>query len=145
VLADLHERVAGLLATGGQRYTSGRRRVVDVLSVAAHPLTIPEILAEDHHLAQSSVYRSLAILERAGAVQRVVTMGEWSRFELAEELTEHHHHHLICSACGAVRDVEMPADLERTLDRSLGRLAEQRGFMLTHHRLDLMGRCDACA
>jgi Fe2+ or Zn2+ uptake regulation protein len=145
VPADLHDHVARLLAADGQRYTTGRRRVVDVLSGASHPLTIPEVLALDGHLAQSSVYRSLAILERAGAVQRVVAMGEWSRFELAEELTEHHHHHLICSVCGAVRDVEVPADLERTLDRSLGRLAEQRGFTLTHHRLDLVGRCGACA
>jgi Fe2+ or Zn2+ uptake regulation protein len=76
-------------------------------------------------------------------VQRVVATGEWSRFELAEQLTDHHHH-LICASCGTVRDVTVPAALERSLARSLGDLASVEGFAIDHHRLDLVGRCAAC-
>jgi Fur family transcriptional regulator, ferric uptake regulator len=140
--AELHVRVDRLLA--GERYTAGRRRIVDVLATAARPLTIPEILERDGGLSQSSVYRNVAVLERSGAVQRVVSTGEWSRFELAEELTEHHHH-LICSACGAVRDITVPSALERSLERSIDDLASSEGFAIHHHRLDLVGRCAACA
>ena len=64
---------------------------------------IPQILEVDRSLAQSSAYRNLAVLERAGVVHRIVTTDEFARYELAEDLTEHHHH-LICRSCGSVAD-----------------------------------------
>jgi Fur family ferric uptake transcriptional regulator len=143
--ADLDERVGYLLAHDGQRYTQARRQLVGVLADATFPLTIPEIIERDDRLAQSSAYRNLVLLERLGIVQRVVSTGEWSRFELAEGLTDRHHHHLICATCGAVQDVEVPDALERRLDRELTDLASTAGFRLDHHRLDLVGRCVACA
>jgi Fe2+ or Zn2+ uptake regulation protein len=143
--SELHAAVERLLGADGQRYTSGRRRIIQVLTGAGRPLTIPDILRHDSALPQSSVYRNVAVLERAGVVERVVATGEWSRFELTEQLTDHHHHHLICSSCGEVRDVTVPASLERTLERSLGDVASLEGFAIDHHRLDLVGRCAGCA
>ncbi|MFM9132518.1 MAG: Fur family transcriptional regulator, partial [Actinomycetota bacterium] len=109
-------------------------------TAAGRPL---DPLASDTSLAQSSVYRNLSVLERAGAVARVVTTDEWARFELSEVLTGHHHH-LVCSKCGAVDDVRVPDDVEADLDRALGVLAQREGFELLHHRLDLVGVCSAC-
>ena len=94
-------------------------------------------------LAQSSAYRNLAVLERAGVVHRIVAAGEFARYELAEDLTEHHHH-LICATCGDVRDFTVSPELEGDLDRALGRIARQHGFSADHHRLDLVGTCSAC-
>jgi Fe2+ or Zn2+ uptake regulation protein len=142
--ADLHERVGRMLADDGQRYTRSRHHLVEVLGDTTFPLTIPEINERDGRLAQSSAYRNLVVLERAGAVQKVLSTGEWTRFELAEELTDRHHHHMICASCGAVKDVEVPDALERRLDRELAGLAEAAGFRLEQHRLDLVGRCLTC-
>lgn len=141
--AELHQTVCQRLTQNAQRYTWNKRQLVDILAGAEHPLTIPDILAVCA-LAQSSVYRNLSDLERAGAVGRVVTNDEWSRYELAEDLTGHHHH-LVCSTCGVVRDVVVPAPLEQTLDAELAELAMDEGFVLDHHRLDLVGTCGACA
>ena len=140
---ELHATVARRLEHVGQRYTSGRRQIVELLGKSAHPLTIPEIIAVDESLKQSSVYRNLAVLEGADVVARVITNGEWTRVELAEDLTGHHHH-LICDACGAVRDIEVPAEIESALDAALVGLAEREGFTLDRHRLDLVGRCAEC-
>ena len=107
------------------------------------PLSTAEIVA-GHTGPQSSVYRNLSVLERAGVVRRVITEGEFARFELTEELTEHHHH-LICSNCGKVEDVTIPPGLETTMDRTLDRLARRSGFAKVRHRLDLIGTCRACA
>ena len=96
---------------------------------AEHPLTIPEILDANAELAQSSVYRNLVVLERSGVVSKVVTTNEWSRYELAEDLTGHHHH-LICSSCGAVRDVDVPEPLEASIDAAFAALAAEHGFTL---------------
>lgn len=139
---EIHQTATHRLERDGQRYTPGRRALVELLARSEHPLTIPEILAASE-LAQSTVYRNLAVLEEAGVVGRVITNGEWGCFELAEDLTGHHHH-LICDVCGAVRDVAVPADVESLLDSVLGALAEGEGFALDRHRLDLVGRCARC-
>lgn len=143
VSPELHQVVARRLERDGQRYSSGRRQLVELLGRSAHPVTIPEILATDPSLAQSSVYRNLSVLERSGVVVKVITNGEWSCVELAEDLTGHHHH-LICDACGAVRDVDVPAHLERLLESALTTVADEHGFVLERHRLDLVGRCADC-
>ena len=126
-----------------QRYTDNRRQLVEVLAEAPAPLTIPEILGRRDELAQSSVYRNLSVLERAGVVQKIVTTDEWARYELAEDLTEHHHH-LICSVCGTVRDFTVSTGLENSINDALTRVAKQAGFQLDHHRLDLVGLCGDC-
>src|SRR5262249_24768059 len=59
---SLHETVARLLHANAQRLTPTRLQIVDVLA-AAGPVTIPEILAAQRGLAQSSVYRNLVVLE----------------------------------------------------------------------------------
>ncbi|MCU1388443.1 MAG: Fe2+/Zn2+ uptake regulation protein [Ilumatobacteraceae bacterium] len=141
--ADLHQIAALRVVGDRQRYTSMRRQLVEMLSSAEHPITIPDILRLDPELAQSSVYRNLAVLEQAGVITRVVTHDEWARFELAEDIGGHHHH-LICEECGTVLDVVVPDTVEATLDESLSSLAAMNGFELRHHRLDLVGVCTDC-
>jgi Fur family transcriptional regulator, ferric uptake regulator len=141
--ADLHGTVADRLRSVGQRYTSQREALVMALQGAGKPLSTAEIVAARTG-PQSSVYRNLSVLEHAGVARRVITEGEFARFELAEDLTEHHHH-LICSRCGKVQDVTIPPDLETTMDRAAGTLARRNGFATVGHRLDLIGTCRSCA
>lgn len=143
-MEDLDRLAVARLRQHGQRYTTNRRQLVQLLATADAPVTIPEILQQRPGLAQSSVYRNLVMLEQSGLVQRVVTNDEWARFELAEDLTEHHHH-LICSRCGIVRDFTVPARVERSVVSAFDKIAEQTGFTLQRHRLDLVGVCPACA
>lgn len=141
--SDAHVVVARRLASVGQRYTDGRRSLIDALLAADKPLAIGELLTSAE-LPQSSAYRNLAVLEEAGAVRRVVTDEDFARYELAESLTEHHHH-LICSTCGRVEDVTIPASLEADVDRTVARVARRSGFATVAHRLDLIGTCRDCA
>ncbi len=142
-VADVDDDVAALLRRAGQRYTGGRRRIVEALQTGGGPLTITQILETDSSLAQSSVYRNLSILEEAGAVTRIVTRDDFARYELAEHLTEHHHH-LICSGCGDVADFALTESAEAALDAELARAAERAGFSMETHRLDLLGTCGSC-
>ena len=141
--ASAHDAVDARLRAVGQRYTSQRRAIVDALHRSGKPRATAELLAEAG-LPQSSIYRNLAVLEHAGAVRRVVTDEDFARYELAEVLTVHHHH-LICSSCGRVEDVTIPASLEAAVDRTLGRVARRTGFAKVAHRLDLIGTCADCA
>ena len=142
--AELHTKVAERLASIGQRYTSGRKLLVDALVRAGSPLPLPAILTRHRALKQSSVYRNLAALEQAGVVRRVLTDEGFGRYELTEDLTGHHHH-LVCSNCGAVEDVDFEPGFEETLEGQLAELAGRTGFSAVSHRLDLIGLCRRCA
>ena len=141
---DLHAEVADRLRRMGQRYTSKRRALVETVAAASWPLSLPDIRSKRRGLAQSSVYRNLAVLEQARVVRRVVTGEDFARFELAEDLSEHHHH-LVCSNCGSVKDVSLPTNLERRMEGALTAVATSAGFTPAAHRLDVIGICGNCA
>ena len=141
---ELHAIVAERLRAVGQRYTDGRRDLVERMQAARQPATIPELLETPPRLAQSTVYRNLSVLEQAGVVHRIVANGDFARFELAEDLTEHHHH-LICARCGSVEDFTAPAGLERLLGKAVADIEADHGFTAERHRLDLIGLCGDCS
>jgi Fe2+ or Zn2+ uptake regulation protein len=140
---EIHRTVRDRLDQNDQRYTTGRRAVVDALATIDGPITLPELIDAAPTLAQSSAYRNLAVLEEVGVVRRLVHGADHARYELAEDLTEHHHH-LICESCGTVRDVTLTPKLERRLDDAFEALSAAEGFAPTHHTIDLYGRCADC-
>ena len=142
--SDLHTVVSLRLERHDYRYTSGRRRLVDVIAAAGQPVTLPDIVAAAPELAPSSVYRNLDVLERSGVVDRLASSGDHAYFEFAEPLLSHHHH-LICIDCGAIEDVRLDDDLEALVDRSLAEAAGLAGFTPLRHSLDLHGYCADCA
>lgn len=143
-MLEFDEIALRCLRADGQRYTSGRRRIVHTLAEAGRPLTIPMILQHEPTLAQSSVYRNLAVLEQAGLVSKIALGDEHAHYELGEALTEHHHHHLVCRTCGRVSDVDLPDSAERALDRAVHEIAERLAFVVESHRFDLVGVCGDC-
>jgi Fur family transcriptional regulator, ferric uptake regulator len=145
VAEELHTLVATRLRRVGQHYSVRRRKLVEALVTSDRPMTTAEVVAAESSLPQSTVYRNLAILEQAGVVHRVMGSDEFSRFELAEELTGRHHHHLVCVSCGAVADFDVPRDVERGLAGAIGKVTSSTGFHADTHRLDLLGTCAACA
>lgn len=141
----LHEQVRDRLAGAHHLYTTGRRRLVELLSKAARPITIPQLVADHPAVALSSAYRNMAVLEQVGIVARIVGGGEHARFELTEAVMGHHHHHLICQSCGRVDDFTVPDAVEKTIERALAEVASGSAFVTASHRLDLVGTCGTCA
>lgn len=140
---ELHRSVAVRLSDHDQQYTPNRRAIVDALVTAGGPITLPDLLAAESSLAQSSAYRSLSVLTDAGVVRRLVHVGGHALFELDEHLTEHHHH-LICESCGTVVDVTLPDRVEDEMDRTFDQIAEAAGFAPRHHTVDIYGTCADC-
>jgi Fur family transcriptional regulator, ferric uptake regulator len=140
---DLHGVVEDRLRGVDQRYTAGRRAIIGLLVSAGHPVSIGDIAERLPDLPRSSAYRHLTDLEAAGIVRRVTANDEFTRFELAEDLTEHHHH-LLCITCGKVIDVTLPAGFEQAVATTIGQLADAEGFQPQSHRLDVLGVCAAC-
>lgn len=142
-LDQLHEEVERRLAVAGQRYTGGRRALVDVLATAQRPLTLRDIVLMVPELPQSSAYRNLDALREGSIVNRISAGGDRAHFELAEALLGHHHH-LICVSCGTIEDMRLDGKLEDEVDRALAGAAGEAGFTPLRHSLDLYGECSDC-
>ncbi len=142
-LEDLHAMVRVRLSRHDCRYTRGRRRLVEALAAAGHPVTLTEMASSAPDLPVSSIYRNLEVLERAGVVNRISIRGDRAHFELAEPLLPHHHH-LVCVACGSIEDVRLDDELEDLVDRTLAEAARRAAFTPLRHLLDLHGHCSRC-
>jgi Fe2+ or Zn2+ uptake regulation protein len=142
--AEVHDIVDEQLRRTRQRYTRGRRQLVELLLELGRPVTIGELLAQGAAQSQSSLYRNLAILEQCGAVERIASTDDVARYELTEELSEHHHH-VVCSSCGRIDDVVLPPAIERALAAAATEAYDQQGYRIDSHRLELVGTCRGCS
>src|SRR5258708_20345067 len=88
---DMHGVVERRLRRIDQRYTSGRRAIIDLLVSVGHPVSIGDIAERLPGLPRSSAYRHLTVLHDAGLVRRVTASDEFTRFELPEDLPRHPH------------------------------------------------------
>jgi len=140
---NLHGLAEQRLRRIDQRYTSGRRAIIELLISAGHPVSIGDISERLPSLPRSSAYRHLTDLQAAGLVRRVAASDEFTRFELAEDLTEHHHH-LLCTGCGQVTDVTPPPAFERQVSGAVSSITDAEGFEAHGHRLDVVGLCAGC-
>lgn len=139
----LHERAAERLQRTRQRYTRGRRALVEQLADLDGPATISELLDAGNDASTSSLYRNLAILEQCGVVHRIVTVDDVMRYELHEDLSEHHHH-LVCRSCGRVADLTVSDAVERALVAAAAQARRTSGFTVTAHNFELVGTCEEC-
>jgi Fur family transcriptional regulator, ferric uptake regulator len=140
---DVHAVIDQQLRRTRQRYTLGRRQLVELLMAADGPVTIPELIDLGAKQSQSSLYRNLAILEQAGAVRRLTSTDDTGRYELAEELSEHHHH-LVCSSCGEIEDITLTGKVEAALHEAVETARRERDFVVDAHHLELVGTCSGC-
>jgi Fur family ferric uptake transcriptional regulator len=140
---DLHRLIESRLRRVDQRYTGGRKAIVDLLVEVGHPVSIADIALSLPTLPRSSAYRHLVDLQSAGVVRRIAASDEFARFELDEHLTEHHHH-LICTNCGQVLDVTPSTDFEQMVTSQLAGLAATHGFVPASHLVDVLGTCTSC-
>lgn len=142
--SSLHTTVAERLASIGQRYTSGRRQLVETLVNQSRPMSMYDILSHVSDMPQSSAYRHLTVLSASGVVHRVAGTDDLGYFELTDELSGHHHHHVLCEKCGKVVDIAASARIEKALGEAARIAAEETGFALEGHRIDLFGTCPDC-
>ena len=85
----------------------------------------------------ATVYRNLQVLEDAGLVDAVHGEGGEMLYRSCKAGT--HHHHLICTKCGRAEEVELDG-----LEQIMQDLAQNHGFELLDHTVELAGLCGQC-
>ncbi len=92
-------------------------------------------LAQTHiHLGLATIYRTLNLLCELGIGQERDFGGHKTTFD--NILHKKHHDHIICRQCGKIVEFACP-DIEKLQEE----MANQYGFILENHKLELYGRC----
>ena len=129
------DRLEKICMKKGMRMTEQRRVIARVLSLAQDHPDVEEIhrrAAEiDDNISIATVYRTMRLFEESGVVERHDFQDGRSRYE---EATEDHHDHLIDLRSGDV--IEFVNEEIEALQK---RIAEQHGYKLIDHRLELYG------
>lgn len=124
------------LRADGVRVTRQRLAILHVLREASDHPRAEDILTrarqQDPSVSQATVYRTLAMLENLGTVQRNEFDGSGARYELADR---QHHDHLIDIDTGAVVEFRSPR-----IEQLQAEIAAELGYAITWHRLELYGR-----
>ena len=119
----------------GMRMTEQRRVIARVLEDAHdHPDT-EELYRRatkiDPNISISTVYRTMALFEEAGIIERHDFGEGRSRYEIS---SDNHHDHLIDMKTGEV--IEFSNDEIEALQE---KIAKKLGYKLVDHRLELFG------
>ncbi|AZS76925.1 transcriptional repressor [Streptomyces lydicus] len=136
-MSDLLDRLRGR----GWRMTAQRRVVAEVLDGEHIHLTADEVLAHATarlpEISRATVYNTLGELVSLGEVIEVATDGRAKRYD---PNAHRPHQHLVCSGCGAIRDVHPGGDPLAALPAS-----ERFGFAISGAEVTYRGLCPACA
>ncbi len=129
------DRLEKICIEKGMRMTEQRRVIARVLSVSEDHPDVEEIhrraVAIDSKISIATVYRTMRLFEEAGVVERHDFQDGRSRYE---EATETHHDHLIDLKSGEVIEF-----VNEEIERLQKKIAEQHGYKLMAHRLELYG------
>jgi Fur family ferric uptake transcriptional regulator len=122
----------------GYSLTKARRNVFNALA-DSDALSMNQLIRKlQHKMDRSSIYRTIELFEKLGIVNRL-QIGWKYKLELSEAFAGHHHH-ATCLNCNKVLAFEESQELENGIHD----LAEQLGFKLTSHALELRGLCKNC-
>jgi len=125
----------------GMKNTRQRQLLLDLLQRVGRSLTAEEIYADssikDAHLALSTIYRNLDLLNCRGVLTKTIFPDGLARYELAGEHT--HHHYLVCTRCNRRQTFDVCP-----LKRMEHDLEMETGFTISSHNLMLYGLCPDC-
>lgn len=126
------------LKTHGHSMTKTRQQVFQALS-DSDTLSMAQLIRKlQHKMDRASVYRTIDLFEQLGIVNRI-QIGWKYKLELSDIFTEHHHH-ITCLECNIITPFEENVDLENDILK----LADDLGFVLSGHSLELRGLCKTC-
>ncbi len=122
-------------ADSGLKMTGQRRTILQVLEDAQDHPSVETVFERakqrDSSISIATVYRTLSLLDEMDLIVRHEFKENFSRYETNVE----HHHHLIDLETGQV--IEFQND---EIEKLKEKIANELGFELVDHRLELYGK-----
>jgi Fur family ferric uptake transcriptional regulator len=119
----------------GMRMTAQRVLIADTLEQSIDHPDVDEIYKRAHEkdstISIATVYRTLGIFEKAGLVHKVNVGDGRAHYEVARD----EHEHLVDVENGQIHEFQ-----NEDLTNLLSDIADNMGFELTGHKLEVFGR-----
>jgi Fur family transcriptional regulator, ferric uptake regulator len=128
------------LDRAGYRLTEPRRALATLIADQHGHFTAADLVSESRArrlgVGRATVFRTIEALEGIGIVERIDLPNGEHAYVACEPV---HHHHVVCSNCGASRDVD-----DAGWRAVVGDIERQTGYRIDDHRLELFGFCPDC-
>ncbi|MFS8582973.1 MAG: transcriptional repressor [Limnochordales bacterium] len=144
-VAGLEQHILDLLEEAGHRLTGPRVQLAKAVSAMAHRPFSGEDLYEDlrrRGVGRATVFRTLKLLQDLGVLSRLHMEDGCQRYIVAPPggpADADHRDRLICRRCGRVAYLD-----QCPMEESMARVAEQLGYHIESHHLDIVGLCADC-
>lgn len=139
---DPREVLREYVAANGLKLTRQRELIADVFFDSGGHLKVEDLLErvreKDPNVSLATVYRTMKLLTECGLASPHRFGDRHVRYEPTDQ-DEEHHDHLICTKCGRI--VEF---FNEEIEALQERVAEENGYVVTHHRMELYGLCAKC-
>lgn len=129
------------LRANGMRVTPERHLLLELILGLKGHFSADEVLFQGKKkglsVSRATLYRLFPILIEVGVIQQSLLSEGQTKYEVTWE--QDHHDHLICSNCQRVIEFQ-----DNTIEILQREVANKYGFILEHHVMELVGRCDRC-
>ena len=127
---------------GGFRFTSLRRRVLEIIWNRHAPIGAYDILNEmregSRTAAPPTVYRALEFLVKHGFVHKIESLNAFVGCGRPDGA--HVGQFLICGECRQVGELDDPE-----IAKLIAKKAKTAGFNVSHQTIEVTGKCSECA
>ncbi|MFB5678590.1 peroxide-responsive transcriptional repressor PerR [Paenibacillus terreus] len=138
-MATRVEHALQQLKNTGVRITPQRHAILNYLMESMGHPTADEIYRalepQFPSMSVATVYNNLKVFLEAGMVHELTYGDNSSRYDA--NISDHYH--IVCEKCGKIEDFSYPSLLE--VEKFA---AEETGFEVHGHRLELYGLCKSC-
>ncbi|NIQ02755.1 MAG: transcriptional repressor [Nitrospinaceae bacterium] len=123
------------------KITKQRRAVLEAFLASEDHVSAEELYkivsAKEPKIGLATVYRTLALLTESGLAAELDFGDGQKRYEHNYEHS--HHDHMICTECGKIIEFHHPL-----IEKLQEDVAQEHGFQMTTHKLDMFGICQDC-
>ena len=129
------------ISTKGLKSTRQRDIILDAFLASSRHISIEELYlklrAQHPGIGYATVYRTLKLFAESGIAREIQFGDGQTRYEHATE--GEHHDHLVCTGCGTILEFE-----NETIEQLQQEVAQNHGFRIINHKLELYGLCAKC-
>jgi Fur family ferric uptake transcriptional regulator len=140
-LDEAKRPLKAFLKAKGLHESKVRDLVVDTFLASDEHLDLAAILErvrrKNSAVGFATVYRTMRLLEEAGLAQARDFGSGSTLYEPCHGRA--HHDHLVCERCGRITEF-----VNDGIERLQEKVAQEHGFELRRHRLELFGLCARC-
>src|SRR5205823_14431427 len=134
------EQMVEAMASRGHRVTPQRLAILEILAKSEGHPTANQVLRRVQRrfpmVGKATVYNTIQLLKDLGQVLELEFRDAANRYD---GNVPEPHPHLVCTRCGRIDEATQP-----TLHETAERVANEVGYQILSHRVDVYGVCPSC-